>query len=486
MNWQEIARQIVDWGPSPMQDPALRSLLEEHQADTHWAVACSGGADSVYLLLWLWGHYFRHGQPNGIVLHYNHRVRGKDADMDQEWVGLLAESLGLRCFSACSERQDPQTAGEAAWRQERMDFFHTVLQAQHTKLLFTGHQAEDVAEWIMMRLARGTNAGGLSGPRPIQYWKSNGLTHVRPLLDMRRDELREQLRRAGANWREDSTNQETHYQRNQLRLRVLPLWEDASTAPLISGLLRSRKLLAEDDDALWQDLKQRTAGVNWKCSRIEWKASLSAALLRRAWLCWARCHPILLDRGSLLQDQVVESTLHPDKQMKLSLSHDTYLHVSASEWRLVCNAQTTLISWESPYPLYPNSSLHIPGNGILQCRWVNREERQQLLQNGFPEQGKFSLKAWLQGDSLQDGLWVRPVRQGDVMHPMGRRQECLVWDLLKKRGVPERERKQVFVVCTKDQSIVWTSGLPSAVHFKLEQIDKSALALEFIPYMGYL
>ncbi len=486
MNWREIARQIGVRGSPPEQNSVLLPLLEKHRQDSYWAVACSGGADSVYLLLWLWFHYFQHGCPNGIVLHYNHRVRGADADADQAWVERLAADLGLRCISMRSGRDNPQAAGEAGWREERMEFFHGILREQGVKLLFTGHQAEDVAEWMMMRLARGSNAGGLSGPRPIQRWKADKIVHVRPLLEMRRNELREQLRRVGAEWREDSTNQEGLYQRNQLRLRVLPQWEDASPVPLIQGLVRSRKLLAEDDDALWQELEQRTAGWDWSGCWVKWKEPLPPALLRRAWLRWARCHPILLDRGSIWQDQVVAATLREGTPMKFSLPDDGYLRVSAQEWQLFYGNQEKQVSWESAYPLFPDSSLHIPGSGVLYCRQTCREERLKLLQDGFPQEATLHRMAWLQGECLRDGLWVRIARKGDTIHPIGRKREYSVWELLKKRGVTERERKQVFVVCTGDQRIVWASGLPSAVNFKLEQSEKSALALEFIPFMGYL
>jgi tRNA(Ile)-lysidine synthase len=112
-----------------------------------------------------------------------------------------------------------------------------------------GHQRDDVAETLLMRLARGSGAGGLAAPRPVQAG-SHGRIHLRPLLDLRKAEIVQALRAEGIPWREDSTNAGSGYFRNRIRNAVIPAWSKAAGRDALAGAARTRELLEEDDSAL--------------------------------------------------------------------------------------------------------------------------------------------------------------------------------------------------------------------------------------------
>ena len=112
-----------------------------------------------------------------------------------------------------------------------------------------GHQRDDVAETLLMRLARGSGAGGLAAPRPVQAGPQ-GRTHLRPLLELRKTEIALALRAAGVPWREDSTNAGSGYFRNRIRNAVIPAWSKAAGRDAVAGAARTRELLEEDDSAL--------------------------------------------------------------------------------------------------------------------------------------------------------------------------------------------------------------------------------------------
>ena len=105
-----------------------------------------------------------------------------------------------------------------------------------------------------MRLARGSGAGGLAAPRPLQRFK-DGRLHVRPLLAVRHAEITAALRTAEVPWREDATNSKGIHLRNRVRRDVVPRWEKATGRDAVAGVVRSRELLEEDDSALeaWVD-----------------------------------------------------------------------------------------------------------------------------------------------------------------------------------------------------------------------------------------
>jgi tRNA(Ile)-lysidine synthase len=113
-----------------------------------------------------------------------------------------------------------------------------------------GHQQDDIAETMLMRLARGSGTGGLAAPRPVQAMPG-GVCFLRPLLTLKKAGLIEQLRHLKIPWREDATNRERTYLRNRLRRDVLPAWQRASQErDVLGGTALSRERLEEDDAAL--------------------------------------------------------------------------------------------------------------------------------------------------------------------------------------------------------------------------------------------
>jgi tRNA(Ile)-lysidine synthase len=200
-SWCQAATGLGDAIPLARLHPRVRAWINEHaRANETWAVAVSGGADSVALLLLLWAH-FPEKRKQLLVLHFDHALRPDSAD-DAKFVQKLSASLGV---SFATARRAPGGAfNEAALREARMKFFREQLAARQGRLIFFGHQRDDIAETMLMRLARGSGASGLCAPRPAREFP-DGLVPLRPLLDIERAELREALQKSGAVWREDSS-----------------------------------------------------------------------------------------------------------------------------------------------------------------------------------------------------------------------------------------------------------------------------------------
>ena len=174
---------------------------------------------------------------------------------------------------------------EAEARAARFDFFEKEMRARGIRTLWMGHQRDDVAETLLMRLARGSGAGGLAAPRPVQAGP-HGRTHLRPLLDLGKAEIIKALRAAEIPWREDATNAGRDYFRNRIRNAVIPAWSRASGRDALAGAARSRELLEEDDSALEaivDRLNPVTPGGKLDVGRL---AGQSRAIARRALHRW--------------------------------------------------------------------------------------------------------------------------------------------------------------------------------------------------------
>jgi tRNA(Ile)-lysidine synthase len=243
---RERAAALAALIPRSRLDPAVLSWADAAGRE-RWGVALSGGADSVALLLLVWAHWPAR-RSRIVALHFDHRLRGRASAADAAFCRRLCAALGVRLIEdAWSGRRAGATEAEA--REARMSFFR-----RRVSVLWLGHQRDDVAETMLMRLARGSGAAGLAAPRPVQP-VADGRLHLRPLLTLRHAEITSALRTAGLPWREDATNATGVHLRNRVRHDVLPRWERAAGRDAAAGAARSRELLEEDDAALeaWVD-----------------------------------------------------------------------------------------------------------------------------------------------------------------------------------------------------------------------------------------
>ena len=183
-----------------------------------WAVAVSGGADSVALLLGL------HGRPEISlhVVHLDHQIRGQASADDATFVAALAGKLAIPATIVRRDQIEPGMGSlslpknpSARYREIRLELFRRVVERENLLGVILAHQADDQAETILLRLLRGSGPVGLAGMRPCR--QIGGLTILRPLLSVRRQALRDFLTSRGQDWREDASNRSEKYARNRVR-----------------------------------------------------------------------------------------------------------------------------------------------------------------------------------------------------------------------------------------------------------------------------
>lgn len=221
-------------------------------------VAVSGGADSVALLLLL----LELRQELGIVLsvvHLNHGLRGRAADADHRFVAKLAVKHGLafHCkqvdVAAKSRREKANL--EDAGRRTRQEFFAGLIAQGRVDRVAVAHTADDQAETVLAHILRGTGLTGLGGIHPETE------NVVRPLLGVRRSELRAYLRNRRQKWREDATNQDVSRMRARIRRRLLPLLERDFQGQVVDHLLALAEFAREDEAFLDWMARERCAAM---------------------------------------------------------------------------------------------------------------------------------------------------------------------------------------------------------------------------------
>jgi tRNA(Ile)-lysidine synthase len=233
------------------RQPQLGWARQAFRAGERVAVAVSGGADSVALLVAM----ARSRAETGLVIsavHVHHGLRGAEADGDAQFVADLAKSLEVplrteRGDVALLAAKRGQGIEEAA-RALRYRVFHELLAAHDVDAVATAHTLDDQAETVLLKLLRGAWTEGLGGIAPVVASAGGGRI-VRPLLAVTRVEIVGYLEARERPWREDTTNEELTFTRNRVRYTLLPQLREFQ--PRIAEHLSRMAAVARDEEAWW-------------------------------------------------------------------------------------------------------------------------------------------------------------------------------------------------------------------------------------------
>jgi len=184
-----------------------------------WAVAVSGGGDSLALMHLLRDFAKAHRLAAPIVLTVDHGLR-KSSAQEAKQVQAWAKKAGLAAHVLTWRGKKPQSGIEAQAREARYRLMGDWLKKNKIATLFVGHNLDDQVETFLLRLARGSGLDGLSGMVPRAPWPVPGfgqLTLARPMLGLGRDPLRAYLSALGQTWLEDPMNEDAGFDRVKIR-----------------------------------------------------------------------------------------------------------------------------------------------------------------------------------------------------------------------------------------------------------------------------
>ncbi|MDB5465012.1 MAG: ATPase of the PP-loop superfamily implicated in cell cycle control [Phenylobacterium sp.] len=217
--------QLAQARPTPQLDLQLtvgqvldRRLL--HDDPRPVAVALSGGGDSLALLL-VGAEWASRAGRGLLVLTVDHRLRPESADWTQA-CAAIAHRLNLPFRALAWEGEKPSTGLPAAARLARHRLLADAARQAGARVVLVGHTADDGLEARMMR------AEGSTTPEPREWspspaWpEGRGVFLLRPMLDVRRADIRDWLRMRREPWIDDPANEDTHYARPRAR-RALAL-----------------------------------------------------------------------------------------------------------------------------------------------------------------------------------------------------------------------------------------------------------------------
>jgi tRNA(Ile)-lysidine synthase len=433
------------------------------------AVAVSGGADSVYLLCALWADEAL--RPRLRVLHFDHRVRGDDSAEDARFVSSLCAALDVPCVLGAREGQG--AASEADLRSARDAFFARQRGAVGFGLLCTAHHLDDVAENVLLRLARGAGLTGLAAPRVLQEFR-DAASRWRPLIaaGVTKAALLSSLRSAGIPWREDATNILPVAARNRIRAWLAEGGEAAMGAGYAEGFARSARIIDEARSALL--LWARELG----CEVMPDGSMPVAALKGRPYALIQECLREFLHRHGVADPGA--RSLDP-----LVAALVAGAEAQAVVRGLVVRVKDGSMIVRKDPPSYGCAErplrLGVPDDecGLLAERVDVDESLWASLSRGdiSPAREVYVVAPF-------ESLTWRGRADGDRYQPLGSPGSAKLSDLLINRKIPAEQREALPVVLSAG-NILWVPGLPPAAAVRLEGPTKGALRLTWLgPCLG--
>lgn len=194
-------------------------------------VAVSGGSDSM-ALMHLVAHWAGDNRSRITILTVDHGLR-PEAAAEAQYVKSCALTLGFTHKTLLWRGWDGQGNTQNAARMARYDLMHEAL--GQGGCLLTGHTQDDQAETVLMRMKRGSGVDGLAGMRADRVLP-NGLRVLRPMLGMRRHDLRAYLSHLGVSWMDDPSNDNPDYDRVVMRQLIPTLEASGITVEKLTDL----------------------------------------------------------------------------------------------------------------------------------------------------------------------------------------------------------------------------------------------------------
>jgi tRNA(Ile)-lysidine synthase len=467
---RQLEKKVLDF----LADQALFAPAEKV------LLAVSGGADSTALL-----HIIAALKKNSVLpvqivcAHINHRLRGDEANRDENFVieqcaklhlPVITKKINVRKYAA-KEKLSIETAA----RQLRINALLRIAKSRKCSCIATAHQKNDNAETIVHRLFRGTGFRGLCGIRPVVEF-SKGVRFVRPLLCASRQEIVEYLRKRKIKWCEDRTNLDCYYRRNFIRNRLLPALQRDCKIDLVEQFAR----LAESARGFYR-LVCAAADDLWPNAVNEQKRSIGMDL------------SILAEQSPEVRIEIVRRIL-----FRLGVGEQDF----------------TQKHYKNVLALSQNARLQLPGNvevsrqggiiifshrGLLRKRRVDNVPPKKLIVPGKTKfegvlietrifnydsanfknfkSDKTNTVEWLDFDKLKLPLKIRFRKSGDRFCPLGMKAEKKVGKFLTDEKVAESLRQKLLVI-EDTRQIIWLCPVRLSERVKITTKTKNILQLK--------
>ena len=423
-------------------------------------VALSGGPDSMCLI-----HILKNLQERYnlklYAAHVNHCLRGAEADADEEYVREFCKKANIDFFCKRIDINEvarlTNTSTETAGREARYAFFNELKEKLGANLIALAHNFNDQAETILMRIIRGTGMEGLRGIRPVR----DGI-YIRPILILTREEIERYCELNNLKPRIDKSNFEKIYNRNKIRLELIPYLQENFNKDILTTINRLSEIISKDQDYLEEVAEKKYVQY---CSRLAEKVRLDQQLIKE--------HEAIVTRVIRRALRELKGDLNNIELVHINeiiglFSMDTGKMISLPECIIaekvyrqiyiykkkgdIVNNQTSseFIIFDKEQAPQPFVVKEISEMAIqVSLRIVNKDEVLNFTEDPY--------KKYFDYDKINRYISIRTRQEGDRFTPYGMKGSKKLKDLFIDLKIPKEERSKLPLVCF-DKDIAWIVG----------------------------
>ncbi|WP_026776530.1 tRNA lysidine(34) synthetase TilS [Polaribacter sp. Hel_I_88] len=418
--------------------------------DKKLLIAISGGLDSVVLYQQLATLHF-----DISLAHCNFNLRGKESDLDAEFVNNLSQKTSnqifIKSFDTQKYSKENKLSTQIAARELRYSWFQELAEKHHFDFIITAHHADDNLETFLINLTRGTGLEGFTGIPKI-----NG-NIVRPLLPFSREEILKYAKENNISWREDASNASTKYTRNKIRHQVVPILKEVNPSLLSSfektleNLQESQQILTDSIDKVSSEIMEtKNAITKINIDKIQQlsnsKAYLYQLLKKFGFTEWNDVYDLLSAQSG---KQVFSEThrLLKDRDF-LMLTKKTNVISNVVEKSLIQENQSKITN---PVQLT-----------FEQTQEKSTENKQTI---------------YVDKDLLKYPLLIRKWQNGDYLYPSKMQGKKKLSKFFKDAKFSLLEKENTWLLCNANNEIIWVINHRQDRRFSIKPSTKSTLKI---------
>ncbi|MCD9585014.1 tRNA lysidine(34) synthetase TilS [Tenacibaculum maritimum] len=416
-------------------------------------IAISGGVDSVVL-----AHLFHKLNYDISLAHCNFQLRGKESDLDEQFVERLGKKLELKVFTTKFETNvyaaKHKLSTQIAARDLRYKWFQKLAKEYLFEYVLTAHHANDNLETFLINLSRGTGLEGLTGIPSVNK------NIIRPLLPFSSKELLNFAVDQKISWREDASNAAIKYTRNKIRHQIIPVLETINpqlietfnrTTDYLQSSQRvikesidemSKKILTKENDLLKINISELRKINSPKVYLFEllksygfteWNDVYNLVSAQSGKYILTKSHRLLKDREFLLLLPISESSLIVNKKIKIEES-------------------STKIT-----------------NPIRLC--FENVQQMSLINNNI---------VYLDKKLLNYPLILRKWKEGDFFYPTGMSGKKKLSKFFKDEKLSLIDKERTWLLCSSKDEIIWIIGKRSDRRFTVSKETNRILKISIL------
>lgn len=424
----------------------IKSFLIRHELqDKTIVVGFSGGYDSMCLLDLL--SKVRNDEfffdLTVIAAHFNHNWRGEEALREQEVCRLFAASKGFEFVTKTAPSDLKKTENNA--RIARYEFFDTVLEDYDADAVFTAHNKDDNAETVLYRVIKGTGLVGLKGISE----KRN--CFYRPLLKTTRAEIVDYCEKNNLSPNFDSSNMDTTYRRNYLRLNVLPALEKVN--PAVKDSLNTLAEVANSENAIIEEYLGTIRPSLYEEDRIvsEVYSKLSAPVKMRFIHEYIQMFDLDYDFKRIKE-------IYEFIEANITKRNGSTISLASALWLYVDDKYIETIPRKKPVEIIPTLEINIDSEGEFQFGDKKLVIKPYIEKEVFVFPDATSTFVYVDLSNIKLPLTVRTRKDGDIINPFGMNGSMKLKKYLNSKGVSKHLRDDVLLL-TQGNEVLWAVGI---------------------------